>query len=303
MQLVTKKEIAAKEDGFVIKSLALLQSMERRLTKSGSPYYCGNLQMVGTIPYKVWNNSAAFNFMDTADKQSGIVEIDSTVNIYSGQLSLVISSIRWGSPEGLTEADFYESVYDSKKYMGMLRSQLQTKCSPEAVLVFELLMKKYEQRFVEEFAAISHHDNCRNGLLAHTVKVMKIANVLAMYKNLMEKITPDVLYVGCALHDIGKIIEYNCGTISETGKKVSHLTIGIEMLYEVKEEIVKLKGEDFYYDLCSIISQHAGEWSDRPRTVAAYVVNAVDSLEANFATLNTLATETGTIQLDGLKLN
>lgn len=303
MQLITKKDISAKEDGFVIKSFALLQSIERRLTKSGSPYYSGNLQMVGTIQYKVWNNSPAFNFIETADKQSGIVEIDATVNIYSGQLSLVINTMRWGSPEGLTEADFYESVYDSNKYMGMLRSQLQARCTPNAVLVFELLMKKYEQRFKEEFAAISHHDNCRNGLLAHTVKVMKMASVVAMYKNLMERITPDVLYVGCALHDIGKILEYNCGTISEIGKKVSHLTIGIEMLFELKSEIIKLKDEEFYYSLCSVVSQHAGEWSDRPRTLAAYVVNCVDSLEANFATLNTLATEDGTIQFDGLKLN
>lgn len=306
MAFIDRKEIMQMTAGKAVSLLALLNGAERKMTKADTPYYMGNLQCNGVVPFKVWNNAPAFNFLDTLDKSKGIVELSGKIDTYGGSVSVVVDTMRWASKEAcgdMVELDFYESVYDQNKYMAMLRKQLQDKCSPEAVLVFEHFMKLYEKEYMTEFAAINHHDNCKSGLLAHTVKMLKIANMLNMYKNLWGRVTPDLLYVGCALHDIGKVMEYDGGAISEMGKRVSHLTIGIVMLTELKDDIVKLKGEEYFWDLCAIVSEHHGEWGDRPRTVASYVIHLFDKLESVLASLNELAEVNGQIVYDSCKLN
>ena len=58
------------------------------------------------------------------------------------------------------------------------------------------------------------------------------------------------------------------------------------MLEEHKEEIIKLKDEQFYIDLVSVVATHHGEYGERPRTVIAYVIHLIDCLESNLASIN-----------------
>ena len=107
-----------------------------------------------------------------------------------------------------------------------------------------------------------------------------------MYPNITSKVNKDLLYLGCAIHDIGKVYEYNNGLISSQGKFISHLTSGILLLDKYREDIVMLMGEDFFYSLMSIVSQHHGEYGEKPRTIAAYVIHILDLLDTNLTTLD-----------------
>ena len=156
-----------------------------------------------------------------------------------------------------------------------------------------------------EFAAVWHHDNCKAGLLAHTTKVVRMASLIRMYPEITKKISPDVLFIGCALHDIGKVYEYGLGAVTDEGKVLSHHTFGVLFCASHKKDIVEALGRDGYRLLLSIIEQHHGEYGERPRTVAAYVVHRLDMLESVLTSVNTLLKDSpdGNIQYDGYKLS
>lgn len=55
---------------------------------------------------------------------------------------------------------------------------------------------------------------------------------------------------------------------------------GIEFLRSHQDKIVDNLGTETYFRLHSVITQHHGEYGDRPRTIEAYIVHKADSLEA-----------------------
>ena len=81
------------------------------------------------------------------------------------------------------------------------------------------------------------------------------------------------------------------------------MAIGIYMLEKHREEIINLKGEDFYYSLISIISQHHGEYGEAPRTVAAYVIHQLDCLDSTLTLLDEVSMADGQISFNSMKLS
>lgn len=189
--------------------------------------------------------------------------------------------------EGLYKKDFYAEKYAADAYWVNLCKTVCSNISEDGSKVFEAIFNdELKERFCEEFAAIGHHDNCRSGLLAHTAKVAKVCTVIKVYPEIMSRVGKDLLFIAAAVHDIGKVREYDNGVISEEGKRISHNISGILMLEQHKDVIVDLKGEQFYTDLVSVIATHHGEYGERPRTVIAYVIHLIDCLESNLASIN-----------------
>lgn len=306
--MIKKKDIEGLCDGQRISGFIVFQNIEERLTKSGtSSYLMGNLQCQGTIPYKVWSNAPCFTELkaDTEKYLNTVCEINGKINVYEGNTSLIIESCRMPMGNNIPDVlDFFESKYDSAHFWNMLHGLLEKNCSSEAMSVFELVMGDYKSSFLNEFAAVSHHDSCKSGLIGHSTKVTKLAGILNMYPSLVKRCGgKDVLYVGCALHDIGKVLEYSNGSVTKEGLHISHMVIGAMILSKYESQIVDLMGEEFYYNLISIVSGHAGEFGDRPRTVAAYVVHLLDNMEAHLTSLNELSDNPQQIFFEGFKLN
>ena len=306
--MITKKELEGMSDGSRVSGLAVIQNVEERLTRNqSSSYLAGNIQCCGAIPYKVWSNAACFAELKcNSDVYIGSVcEIIGKINVYEGQTSLVIESCRIAKGNDVPDAmDFYESKYDGERYWNILYSTLQKNCSENAIKVFDLVMGKHKSVFMKEFAAISHHDNCKAGLIGHTTKLVKLGTVLNMYPEVVKRAGgKDVLYIGGALHDIGKVLEYYNGAISNIGRHLCHTIIGAMVVTEYEQQIVDLMGEEFYLTLVSIISEHAGEYGERPRTVAAYVIHLLDTLESRLASLEEIASSPQQLYVDGFKLN
>lgn len=276
-------------DNASVSGLVLIKDCKKKVTKNGGYFLDGIVEGLGSYPFKVWGSSDAFASMEESDYTGCIAYVEGKSNKFGGVDSLIISSVRAVEEAGcgLSKKDFFYSKYNGKEYYKGLRNTLLQMTNSDILEVFDLLMKGREERFYEEFAAKGNHDNCRSGLVAHTYKVLYISKILKLYPNLQKFVgNYNLLYLGAAIHDIGKIVEYTDGTIQGIGRLCSHHTFGVEMLFENKSAIVGKFGEEFFYRLCSIVEQHHGEFEERPRTVEAYVVYLVDRFESSMKFLD-----------------
>lgn len=306
--MLCKEDLSEFNNGMYVDGCVLMQSMQILPTKNGGQYISGNFQAKGQVAYKVWSSDTAFGKLSThKDEYIGnVCRIRGKVDNYGGILSVIISDldvvdINEGS---VNKVDFMEDVYDASQWEDTLFKVLRKYCSEEVVTLFENIIAPYRDNFLYEFAAVSHHDNCKSGLLAHTTKVVRLATLIKMYPEIMNRVSPDLLFIACALHDIGKIMEYESGAMSEEGLVLSHHTFGVLILSENRDEIVEKKGKDFYNQLLAVVEQHHGEYGERPRTVASYVIHLLDNLEAKLASLNSLLSDSNgnMVVYDGYKL-
>lgn len=288
MDILQKDAILKKSDGERVTGYAYIRSYQKQPTKNGGFFMAGSMDIKGDIQFKSWSSSSAFATLTDTDLRGKICSIDAKVNEYGGSISLLIDDISVCGNDNLKPSMFFADKYNAEVYYKNLIQTLNKYVSKEGMEVFkEVMGGGVIDRFVEEFAAVGHHDNCKSGLLAHTTKVVKAATIIRMYPEIVNRVSMDTLFIGCALHDIGKILEYSNGSVSEEGKYLPHLVSGAILVAEHKDKIVELKGIEFYNSLLSIISQHHGEFGEPPRTVAAYVISKLDALESQLTALNT----------------
>ena len=303
-KVLNREEVMKLRDGERVDGLVLIQSMSVLPQKNGGKYISGNIQIKGQVPFKVWSNtyedSAFMVLSNILDSKNKMRSISGYANYYGGTFSLIIDEVKSLEITGYSEMDFLEEVYDIKVWSNKLMSVLKKNCSDGAYNLFEELITPVFDRFSTEFAAVKYHDSCKTGLLAHTTKVTKMSTILAMYPNIVKRLSPDLIFLSCALHDIGKIYEYNNGTISDGGMRLSHHTYGVLFLAENKEKIVSVMGEDFYISLLSVVEQHHGEYEEKPRTLIAYVVHKLDELDSVFTVLDSMVKDSNGEQLQYL---
>lgn len=289
-KILVRDELLKQKDGTRVIGYVLLGNYSKQPTKNGSFFMAGAVECVGQMQFKSWSNSNSYSSLDMNDLSGNICYVDAKVNEYQGIISLVIDSIKAVNAEeiGIKKEDFLASKYNADKFFTSLSKTLYSNIDNRLFNLFTAIVDGLGDRgnFLYEFGAVSHHDNVKSGLLAHTTKVCKIASIIKMYPFLSKKIDKNLLYFGCAVHDIGKTIEYSMGTVSETGKLISHNIIGVLILQEYKEQIVGIAGDEFFTRLLSIVSQHHGEYGDPPRTIEAYVIHLIDQFEANLTTLD-----------------
>lgn len=311
MEILDKKKLLTMEEGMYVNGYAYVQNYSLLPQKNGGKYIAGQMQIKGQIPFKVWSDTRQDSaFVNLVNDQEGykniICQIKGKVDRYGGVTSLIVDSIKAVNAKeiGLSISDFLEEVYDINNWFDRLETTLEKNCSKDAVDLFNEIISSVKDRFVLEYAAVSHHDNCKSGLLAHTTKVVRIATLVKMYPEILKRVSADVLFISCALHDIGKVYEYFNGAVSDTGKLISHHTFGVLILKDYENTIKDKMGDKFYYSLLSVIGQHHGEWGERPRTVVAYVVHLVDELEATLTSLDSLLAESNGEQIsyNGYKL-
>ena len=311
MKVLSLKEISEKPNRFGVCGLCMVQSYNKLPTKNGGSYVGGTLSTgEGTIEFKSWGNTSAYNAFVENDLSGKVVDVEAEVNEYNGVKSVIVGSIidiydgKSLARLGLKTEDFMCSRYNVKEYWNAFLELVKKKVSASAYDAFLAILEGKEDRFKSEFASTAHHDNCRGGLLAHSFKTVSMASIVRLYPELEKRVGADLLYLGCALHDIGKIMEYENGAVTYLGKTVSHTVYGVVMLEGKRDEIVRLMGEDFYLDLLSVVSCHHGEYGERPRTVASYIIHKLDLIESMFTSLQEVigSSDGDVVAFDGFKL-
>lgn len=302
--MINKKDINSMSDGQIFETVALVKSYSSKPTKNGGKYMDGILEMKGSVPFKIWSGETYDNF-DKYDYQDVICKVSGKVNEFGGIKSVILNNVQ-ALDEGVYQKDdFFEEKYDSDAYWNALSTIIKKNCSGEVYDIFQSVIGDVKRRFLVEFAARGHHDAVKSGLLAHTLKVTSIMlKVVNLYPGIIKRCSLDLLLLGCALHDVGKVYEYTNGAILGNGLLVGHPTLGVEVVLAHKSEIVSGKGEEFFYRLLAIIQQHHGEFGEPPRALEAYLVYLIDNLESKFEAIDeNIALGMEVISLSTFKLN
>lgn len=300
-EVIDKKKIDGMQAEEKVTGYLYLQTCEVSLTKNNKPFVKGVLYSHGSISFKAWDNSDAYTYLIQNDITKHVVLVSGVIDEFKEIKSLVLETISLVDDTGeLSYLNFLETIYDADEYYDTLMTCLQKYCSDDALKVFQIVMNDSEVRdsFKQEFAAVTHHDSCKNGLLAHTTKVVKLMTFVNFYENMRQVVDYDLLFVAAALHDVGKCVEYYHGGMSEKGKIASHLTYGVLVISRYEQQIKALKGEEFYYSLIAVVSQHHGKFGESPRILVSYLVHLMDSLDT---TLTDMETQIRDNRLSGLK--
>lgn len=292
-------------NGDAVSGIILLKDVVRATTKNGKPFFHGSVCSGTDVSFKAWDNSEAFKMLEREDLAGKVVYISGNWNEYMGVFNIILDTVMTNAElVAIDPMNFIESKYNIDAYWSGLQNIMKSTLTEKGMLLANKFLFENEEvanAFKVEFAAKSHHDNCKAGLLAHTYKVCYLMQVtLNLYKDIVDK---DLVMLGVLLHDIGKIKEMHMG-VYQPCSKVTHRFLGIEMLD--KDLIVENYGEDWYYELVSIMLQHHGEWGDPCKTVSARLVNLVDEFEAKAMLIKQavdISDNCGTINIDGQYLS
>ena len=153
-----------------------------------------------------------------------------------------------------------------------------------------------DEKFVEEFikspAAIIVHHAYRGGLLEHTLGVMKLCDAIS---RLYPQANRDLLVIGAAFHDVGKIKEYKIESYgierTAAGELIGHIVLGVEMLHEWARKVPTLSKSSLYHLSHMILSHHGElEWGSPtvPKTLEAMILHNADDLDSKVGQVNSL---------------
>ena len=151
------------------------------------------------------------------------------------------------------------------------------------------LLFEHEAAFKITPAAKLMHHNYIGGLLEHTFECLEIADVVLTRCN--NKVSPDMVYAACILHDFGKIFEYNVDL--ETG------------LIEYNDDFKKdwrthsqwgfsICMNNGFKDIAKMIAAHHGrtEWGalidldEKDLEPFMYIIHHIDDLSAKFGKIS-----------------
>lgn len=292
MEIITKTLLDNMSVGDIIKGAVFIQDYQVLQTRNGSDYIDGVLCAGKPISFKIWTSpDGLVEKLKSEDYRGCVCNIYGKLESYNGLSYLIVKNTCDKVNEPIDIGLFLPIKYDKDAFLSALKVLLSRNLSPEGIQVANKLLfdnEKIFNRFVTEFCAKSHHDNCLNGLLVHTYKIVDLlCFICSRYGYLstfpsrdmsIPMYRTDLLIIGGLIHDWGKIEEMQYG-VYQPNSAVTHRVFGIEMLFPFKDYIISVYDEKWYYDLVSIISQHHGEFGEDCKTIYSYVVHQVDMLD------------------------
>ena len=314
-KLLNKEEILQQADKELVKGISILSSYAPQTAKNGKEYYNGTLKAQGNLEFKVWGGQL-FDQLKAEDYQGVPVYIEAEVNVWNDTKSLILKKVVAVDVDDLgiditpLDPTKYDIAANEKEFYTLLKEEL----SPNGFELFKRIYNRIRKEFRSEYAAVKIHDAYRGGLLAHTLKMLKVLRFIwNTYPNIRENMNKDLVFIGLSVHDMGKILEYNNGTRTEIAF-ATHNFLGQEILFEFKKDIVEgfeapVKGSketlsvepfgnDFYYRLQAIIQQHHGEFGEPCHTIESYLVHLVDMFESRVEIFEESLPFTGSLSID-----
>ncbi len=231
------------------------------------------------------------------------VRAEGRTGVHNGELQLVVTGIRRVNPDqdaaqGFREEDCVPSAPRPAAAMWADLLALVDGVTDRHLRVFLLrLLQDHETALRDWPAAQSIHHAYRGGLLEHILSMATIGRQVAAHYGARE----DLLVAGAVIHDIGKLQElaYDNGAISYTrdGNLVGHIALGIVMVREAARGISGFPDE-LRAELEHLVASHHGARDKgapvEPKSVEAFILAAVDDLDAKLFQVNQALGEAGT---------
>lgn len=196
-------------------------------------------------------------------KRRGVQEnMPATITARKNGIFFNVVDISASIPDGEDVSSLIQtSPIDVEAAYGELISTIQVVSKKSSITTVALhLLRKYKEEFIHSAAAVSHHHNYIGGLLQHTLGVVRL--VVQMCKADYE-LDRELMICGAALHDIGKIKEYDTSdygliTVTKHGNDLGHIIIGIQMVTLAYVEL-GIEDEEKELQIEHMIASHHGE--------------------------------------------
>jgi 3'-5' exoribonuclease len=159
------------------------------------------------------------------------------------------------------------------------------------------LLEEHKEKFKTSSAAVYMHHNYKCGLIYHTYRMVKAAAAMCeIYKELDK----EILVCATALHDLGKIHEYNTDPVgnaetTELAALYGHLYLGAMFFSNKCAQITGCDKERQRLLTHCILAHHGqGEWGAvrTPATPEAFALHYIDNLDAKIESCNIMYDQT-----------
>ena len=232
------------------------------------------------------------NFWDATNQDAAtfstgtIVELNGKREEYQGRPQIRIYSLRVVGPQEGYELDQFvksapEPINDMHAEINQFVDQIQNKTWKTIV---QYLLKKWGRRFCAYPAGKSNHHAVRGGLAFHTFSMLKDAKGLA---DNYEQINRSLLYAGCILHDMGKVLELTGPAATQyttEGNLVGHLVLIDEQIMLAAQDLkIDLESEDLLLLRHMVLSHHGRLEYGSPKLPAlleAEILHRIDDMDA-----------------------
>ena len=232
------------------------------------------------------------NFWDATNQDAAtfstgtIVELNGKREEYQGRSQIRIYSLRVVGPQEGYELDQFvksapEPINDMHTEINQFVNQIQNRTWKTIV---QYLLKKWGRRFFDYPAGKSNHHAVRGGLAFHTLSMLKDAKGLA---DNYEQINRSLLYAGCILHDMGKVLELTGPAATQyttEGNLVGHLVLIDEQIMLAAQDLkIDLESEDLLLLRHMVLSHHGRFEYGSPKLPAlleAEILHRIDDMDA-----------------------
>jgi len=259
---------------------------ESRSGRSGAEYLEITLQDVsGEVRAKVFQDVETVKLEFDAGE---FVKAQGRSNVYQGRLELILDRIRRVLPDRDAADGFKEDecIRCAPRPVDEMWAELTAAVAsvedPALREVLAAIIDRHADRLRVWPAARTVHHAYRSGLLEHILTMMGVLVFLGDRYGARR----DLLIAGALLHDIGKLQELSYDTATDytlEGNLVGHIVIGVGMLHEAVRDRPGIPAA-LVTELEHLIVSHHGELElgspVRPMTVEAFLLSAVDDLDA-----------------------
>lgn len=231
-----------------------------------------------------------------------IYEIKGQAVLYKQQMQLKISYYSEIGPQdlqkiGIDEKDFIiKAPINVDTNFNKMIQIIETVKNPTYRVITLELLKQNEEIYKTYPAAISIHHNVAGGLLWHSYSLLVGAQLLRQVYE-YATIDWDLVFCGCILHDIGKIVEMNRVVADEytfEGKLLGHISIGNELIAAKARELnIYKKGSNLNYDVVKlqhmVLSSHGkNEYGSpiEPLLLEGVILSTLDNLDGRIFKIN-----------------
>ena len=278
------KRLLDYNDGEEFDLVLMIKSSQLRHTK--------NDKLFLVLQFSDGSGEIRGNYWDAAESDAqmfsagSIVEVNGKREEYQGRPQIKIYSMRVVGPdEGYDLSQFVKSAPEKKDDMTEeINKYVFEILNPTWNRIVRFLLKKWNDRFFNYPAGKSNHHAVQGGLAFHTLSMLRDAKGIA---DNYSQINRSLLYAGCILHDMGKVLEMS-GPIATQytaeGNLVGHLVLIDEQIMMAAQELkLDLTSEDLLL-LRHMVLSHHGKYeyaSPRlPQLLEAEILHRIDDMDA-----------------------
>lgn len=295
MKELPYKKFSETAVGETLKRPALVTSIKEARDKNGNAFVKVSLQdgVSEIIPNMFGTSRDDLQRLGVAE--GCIADVSLSVGEYAGSKNFTISKIAPTAANDVTIDDFIRTpplkaddmLDEIIELLNSSANDYDGQCDPLSDLAVNMI-ESVKERFKTSSAAISMHHNMKSGLIYHTYRMVKAADAICTVYTDLDR---ELLLCATALHDIGKVWEYNTNLYGDAefttaGILFGHLYLGASL--------VKKFSKDGSYNtekvqlLTHMILSHHGTMEfgavKPPAFAEAFALHYIDNLDAKIGT-------------------